>query len=163
MTISTVSKEIDGHVYQITQLGARDARKMLVRITKLLGPSAGRLTSGYFSGGLDQIASAVFELSNSVSDEDFDYFCETFGQCTKVDMGSTNPSPLLQGVKPLTTQTQDIWFGGSIDTLLKWIAACLEVNFRPLWSMWKSAADRVQEGQEVADQVKKVRKKSVTR
>ena len=143
--IETVAKEIDGQTYHLHQLGAKDGRHMLVRLTKVLGPSLGRLAEislpekgerlppgGRKSLG-EAVAGALFELSATITEADLDWICQTFGGRTEVD---------LEGGKRilLDLEAQELHFAGRFGTMIRWLGACLEVNFRDFFDMSASAA-----------------------
>jgi hypothetical protein len=62
------SKEIHGHVYNVTQLGTKQGLKILSRVSK--APNGNILALG---------------------DEDVDYVCDTFAKHTSVDMADKSP------------------------------------------------------------------------
>lgn len=138
--IETVPKEIDGTTYHLHTLGARDGRHMLVRLTKVLGPSVGRLAEstvdpkGQGGKGLaEAVAGAIYELSEHLSEADLDWICEKFGNRTEIDQ---------EGGKRhlLDLELQELHFAGRFGTMIKWLAACLEVNFADFFAMSASAA-----------------------
>lgn len=132
--IETVPKTIDGVQYKLHQLGARDGRHMLVRLTKVLGPSLGRLAEIDKDRLSEAIAGALYELSAHVTEADLDWICEVFGKRTEVE---------LEGGKlmVLDLEAQELHFAGAFGSMIKWLGACLEVNFADFFAMSASAAE----------------------
>ena len=108
----------------------------MLRLTRILGPSAGQLMCQGSDGSLGHVAAALLELSSVLTEADLDHMCEVFGNNCDVNMGA-------KGRQPLTLDIQDIWFAGQYDVMLRWLAACLEINFAPLWRMWTKGQKRV--------------------
>ena len=106
------SREIDGLVYDVTQLGGIDARNVLLRLMKSLGPSLGALA--------DSPLSAVFEKL-ALSEADLGYFCEKFGSCSFVH--------LEDGKLPMLDKVFDDHFAGRTGAMVKWLVFAVEVNF----------------------------------
>lgn len=99
-----VKKEIDGEVYEITQLGAISSSKVFVRLVKILGPA---IAAKDFT--------SVFE---NLRDEDVDYFIKAFA-----------PLTCVPGVADDLSRVFDMHFAGRIGTMLQWLVACIDVNF----------------------------------
>lgn len=97
------TREIDEFRYEVTPLGAIRGSQVFVRLLKVLGPV---LTS--------KDVSSLFE---NLSEEDMNYFRETF-----------SPMTLVVGQGQLD-KIFDIHFAGRIMPMLKWLFFCLEVNF----------------------------------
>jgi hypothetical protein len=124
--IQTGTREIGGYSYSVSQLGAGEGRRILIKLTKMLGPSLGHLLA-IADGKLDQsIAGALYELSSNVSDGDFTDLCRTFGERTEVEIDG----------KPhkLDLQMQELHFAGAYGDLLKWLGFCLELNYKDFFA-----------------------------
>lgn len=132
--IETIPKTIEGHSYRLHQLGAKDGRHMLVRLTKVLGPSLGRLADADRSRLSESIAQAIYELSVHMTEEDLDWVCETFGKRTELE---------LEGgaLKVLDLELQELHFAGRYGAMVKWLGACLEVNFQDFFDTVASAGE----------------------
>jgi hypothetical protein len=96
---------------------------MLVRLTKILGPSVGRLAEITNDKMGEAIAGAIFELSDHLTEEDLDWICEKFGRQTEVELGGKK-------LEILDLDMQEIHFAGEYGLMIKWLGACLEVNFQ---------------------------------
>ena len=134
--IESEKKTIDGDTYTIHQLGAGEGRKMLVRLTKVLGPSLGRLAEvqGEKDPNLSEaIATAIYELSSHLTEADLDWACEVFGKRTELELEGGK-------IQVLDLELQELHFAGRFGSMLKWLGACLEVNFRDFFAMSASAA-----------------------
>jgi hypothetical protein len=104
----SVTKDIDGITFTIQQLGAKDGRRVLTRITKVVG-------SG-FAG--DSFAAAV----QALTDADVDFLCDTFAANT------TYSEDGGQHTYELAKLFDEI-FADKYGTMLRWLWACLEVSF----------------------------------
>lgn len=133
MTIQTSSIEIDGNKYEITQLGARDGRRMLVRLTNILGPALGNLIKDG-GGSSDGVAHAIMSLSSHISEDDVDYVCKTFGKHTEWRNGSQTIT--------LDDDQQDLHFAGRYDSMVRWISECLRINFSPFFDMLRNVSGK---------------------
>jgi hypothetical protein len=132
MSITTSTVEIDGNRYEITQLGARDGRKMLVRLTQVFGPVLGELIGGEAHGSSDGVSKALMALSTTLTEEDMDYVCSMFGRHTEWRDG--------QRTILLDDAQQDLHFAGRYDTMTRWIFECMKINFSPFFGMLQSAS-----------------------
>jgi hypothetical protein len=132
--IETIKREIEGHTYHLHQLGAKQGRQMLVRLTKVLGPSLGRLAELDQERLSEGVAGAIYELSDHLTEADLDWVCETFGKRTDLE---------LEGGKTilLDLEAQELHFAGRYGAMVRWLGACLEVNFRDFFDMSRSAAE----------------------
>lgn len=123
--IATQEKQIGANTYVVTQFGAKEGRKVLFRLVKMLGPFAAGLVKGGFSGAA--IGEAVGSFASGASEEDFDYLCEAFSGQTKVKLpvtatGATEvPVPLVK--------LFDNHFRGHYGDMILWLVFAVEVNF----------------------------------
>lgn len=106
----TKSKEIGGVTYTFTQLGAIKGRKVCARLAKVLATTV--------NGQLPQI-----------SEEDVDYFCDTYAPLTSVT---------IEGKSPQLDKIFDTHFAGKYDEMMQWLWFCLETDFG---SFFRKAGD----------------------
>lgn len=103
----TKSKDINGVTYNVTQLGATAARKVLIRLARLLGAGAAN-------------KEPIAGIMSALNDDDIEYLCSEFGKMTTVQMGPNTPY--------LNSIFEEHFAGKTLD-MLKWLAFCIEVNF----------------------------------
>jgi hypothetical protein len=123
--IQSQERTIGGTTYKVTQLGASTGLQLLVRLTKVLGPSIGELTK---TGGAnildakgDAVAGAIAKLAEHLTYEDLAHTCDVLGEFTEI----------LNGAKAmkLTREARELHFAGNYGELMRWIVFALEVNF----------------------------------
>lgn len=130
MSLEFRDKVIGEHTYRTKQLGAVAARKLLMRLVKVLGPAfsaflrnnASLDSKKLLDMKLDVIAQAVEEFSNIATDEDLEYVCAVFGAVSTVEFSDGRSIHLDK-------QGQDTHFSGRLFEMLKWLGFCLEANF----------------------------------
>ena len=118
--LHTEEKQIGDHTFKISQLGSREGRRILVRLIKLLGPALGEIVES--RGNIEQaIGAGLSDLARNITNDDLTDLCQTFGNSTEV---------IIEG-KPvrLSIDFQEIFFAGRYGAMMKWLKACLEVNF----------------------------------
>jgi hypothetical protein len=121
---ATCSKIIDGVEFELTQLGPKEGRNVLLRLTKCLGPALLTIAGdGKSLGDIDHlvIAGALGQLAEKVSEEDLDYLCLKFGEVSKARIGPN--------LVPLSSAMQDQVFAGELLLMFKWLIASAEVSF----------------------------------
>ncbi len=122
-------KKIGKNTYLVSQFGAKTGRRVLFRLTKMLGPTiAGLIRGGGFSQG--GIAGALRAFAESGSDEDIDYLCDSFAAVTKVK------TPLANGHEielDLGKQFDD-HFRGHYGEMIAWLMFAIEYNFESFLS-----------------------------
>jgi len=133
METGTHDKEIDGALYKITMLRAKEGRKLLLELKTILGPSIAELLRGANSEKLESVmdmdlepvAGAVAELSQAVSPGKYQEVYDLFARNTQVvsgDVGSPDQTTfILSGIPD--------HFQGKFLTEFKWLAFCLQVNY----------------------------------
>jgi hypothetical protein len=111
-----------GHVYHVTQFGARHGGRVLVRLLKMIGGAAGEALKSEGEFDMQAVGNVVANLAESVSENDFDFLCDTFAKTTSVEIeGKTIP---------LTTEgIFDLHFAGAYVELGQWLLFAVEVNF----------------------------------
>ena len=144
MAIETKEKTIGDHAYQVTQLPASKARKLLTRLFKVAGPSVGKaleglgktlkqtvaskkegegLTINLRDLDLSKLSDAVTLLAQNVFEEDFEYVVAALLEGERVRVQIDGKWPVL------TLESSDMLFAGKLDQMFRLIAFALEVNF----------------------------------
>jgi hypothetical protein len=107
---------------------------MLVRLTRMLGPSLSKLSTIETGGYVEALAAAIGELGININTDDFQWICEIFGNNTDLEQ---DPKLIR-----LNKANQDNHFAGRYGTMFRWLAACVEVNFRDFFDMWSNLVER---------------------
>ena len=120
------ARTIGNTTYRVRLLATSEGRPILVRLTKLLGPSFGTLLAGMkgtslLDAGNDAVAWAVKDLSERVTDDDLAVLCEVFGSASEVQIGDK--------VLPLSKEFQELHFAGKYGEMMRWIGFCVELNY----------------------------------
>ncbi len=121
----TQKKKLGPNTYVVTQFGARIGRGVLFRLTTMIGPAAG----GLLKGGLSEagLAGALTAWSTTAKPEEFDWLCDQFASCSKVE------TPLSTGAAiTLDLADQSVFddhFVGRYDEMIGWLAFAVSVNF----------------------------------
>lgn len=121
-------KQIGDYRYQVTLLGAKAGRAMLVRLTKMLGPATasflegvlhakGNLTASLAIGAAD----AIREATQRLSEADIAAISDELARFTVVILDEQH-SPQLDKVF-------DDHFAGRYGAMAEWLAFSLEANF----------------------------------
>jgi hypothetical protein len=110
---------VDGREYLLFQLGAKSGRKVMVRLTKVLGGAAGELAQGE---GFDEetIARFIRSVAQQLNEVDFEYVCDIFAKSTRVVEGER---------QPMLSDVFDEHFAGRYYGMVKWLGECLAFNF----------------------------------
>jgi hypothetical protein len=125
-----VSKTIDGVVYEVTPLPFGVGRKALMRAIRIVSPI---ISAAFKEGDPRATAAAIFDvLPDALSDEDVEYFAQTFGPYSQFQSG-TEPTKL-------TTAQQDLHFAGRYYAFMQWLLFCFEANFADFFSGIKNGA-----------------------
>ena len=123
--IETKQKQIGerGFTYHVTQLGARQGGRVLVRLLKMVGSAAGEaIGSDEKDFDLATVGRMVGSLAETASEEDFDFLCDTFLVGTSVqELGGPAVVP-LKGIF-------DLHFAGEYQELGQWLFFCIEANY----------------------------------
>jgi len=135
--------EIDGDLYNATQLGAVQGKQLYDRLIKAIGPALRDIImtlGGDKSAGVELRAASMIigalealplDLVNDI-DEKF------AGSCTvRTETGAMLPlGPVVDG------SVFDQHFAGRFDSLMKWRMAMLKLNFGSFLSKWLSSASQ---------------------
>lgn len=128
MATKTVKQQIDGHIYEVTQLGFKAGSDLWLLLVRVASPALNSILRA--PGGVDSakkgqvtpaIVNAFFEALTTTSAEEFRQICVALGSKTRV----------LGGKEPLTLDedTQDEHFAGRYMAAVKWMRFALEVNY----------------------------------
>jgi len=124
------SEPIDGFTYEVTQLGAVEGRRMLVRISKIVLPTLGALIKDADFGRLSDlniadidIDSAAKALVEAVDADSVDKIIESMSGITEI----WGPGFGAAGA-PMAHHFDD-HFAGRYAAMLRWLAFALKVNF----------------------------------
>ncbi len=119
----TEKKVIEGITFEVNQLGAREGRRVLLKLGKVLGPVMGSLFELQDGIKLDVVLYAVGQIVERISDGDLDDLCETMGKHTEfMPAGSTKTINLSMA-------QQDLLFAGKYHVLFQWLAFAIKVNY----------------------------------
>lgn len=134
MGIRTERRTIDGHVYEVRQLGFHEGRRALVRFLKFIGPALANFLTGETKLGVsasgeaeidgEAVGNVIREFLERLDEDELAYFCELFGQQTDV-----SAQPGSSKMIALDTELQDIHFAGRYGAATRWLIFCVEVNF----------------------------------
>ncbi len=124
MGIERKEKQCGDHVYEVQQFGAKQGRRILVKVFKLLGPALGE-AAGADKGQTDgaTISALLRSASESVDVDLFDEVCDAFAQCTRVHLDDKR-APKLDD-----DDNFDQVFAGNYAEMFQWLAFAFEVNY----------------------------------
>ncbi len=125
MSLTTETKQIGAHTYEVTQLNAIKGRGVFVRFVKLIAPAADALAD---TGNADQnarLAKALASVVANITDEDMNFFCEAFAPATCLVVTDDNGKTRRPGLKDLFA----LHFASNYGDMMAWLYFCLEVNF----------------------------------
>jgi hypothetical protein len=115
------SKIIGDTEYAVTQLDAIRARRVFLRLAKLLAPLAAELGDTDKGVSNEKLFRALAGAVRAATDEDVDYFCDQFAAATDVVQGSKSPK--------LSTIFALHFVGDRFADMFDWLLFCFEVNF----------------------------------
>lgn len=134
-------KTIDGVTFEVTPLGFRKGRQAFTRLAKALGPALGAAESVTELAQGQGVNKVLERLVGEVSDDDLDWFSETFAETTRFSRdGERWPT--------MRSAEQDALFGGNLTLFFRWLMFCMEVNFSDFLGLLRSAKS----GEGLADQ-----------
>ena len=117
--ITPKTRLIGKNTYTVTPLSAIPGRRVFVRLAKVLGPAVAKGAS--VKGDDSQATIEAFAgLMGALSEDDIDFFCDTFAASTTVRLNGKEPD--LAGIF-------DLHFAGNYLEMFRWLAFCVEVNF----------------------------------
>jgi hypothetical protein len=115
---------IGTHVFKIERLGAKLGKKVLARLIRSFGPAF-------------EADDTVTKLVEQLTDEQLDYFCDTFAASTRL---SPTDKPELEW--QLKDRFDDI-FSGHYGHMSLWLKSCVETNYADFLSELGVTADTV--------------------
>ncbi len=101
---------IDGFTYQIAQLGAKQGKKVLAHLMRVIGPAF-------------EASDPVAKFAATFSDDEFDFLCDTFAKTTQF-YADEDPAKVFD----LASKFDD-HFTARYGSLLKWLWACVDSNY----------------------------------
>lgn len=128
MALEKESLTLGDFRYEVTQFGAKEGRRVLFRLTKMLGPAAAGLVKGSKKDDpWARLGTALTSVLESAKEEDFEYLCDALSRVTKVYKrleSSTGQEIALDLEKVF-----DSHFRGRFQDMLAWLAFAIKVNF----------------------------------
>jgi len=124
-------RNINGLDYKVVQLGAKQGRKVLIRLMKVGGAGLAGLTG---EQGLAGVVAGLAAAVQNLSEEDFEYFCDTLSPVTEVT--------LADGKRPQLNNAFDDHFAGDYGTMALWLAFALEVNFSSFFQVLRDEVSK---------------------
>ncbi len=128
MGLETKDRTIGDTTYYVTQMPSSRARKLLVRLFKIIGPTIGALTEGSTAGKISEIKVKVIcdvlaSVAANMGDDDLEFFVREIltGGFVKYATASGQPT--------MSLEVAEIHFVGKTHDLLRLIGFALEVNF----------------------------------
>ena len=115
------SRSIDGFEYSVTPLPFGIGHKALLRFMRLAAPVIAEMSTVGGGDMKNAIAAALRVIPNALTEDDVNYFAETFGKYSAYASDGKSV--------PLVTQNRDLHFGGRYTAFFEWLAFCVEVNF----------------------------------
>lgn len=131
--IETQETEIGSYRFRLSQLPAGKGRRLLVRLTKVLGPTIAAAVAELPDEGegganvLDMpvrsVSQAIFELCEKLTEADLDHVCEVMAdRCEFSEDGE-------HWLKLSSKGQFDLVFAGAYLDMIKWIGWTLSVNY----------------------------------
>jgi hypothetical protein len=125
-------RTIGSHRYRITQLGSSQGLKLLVRLFRALGPAIGAALKGMGDQSVKAskaladlpvsvIGDSVTTLAAYLTEDELENLANLMADHTELHKGGDKWIPLAQ--------EKEIHFAGHYASLLKWLWACLGVNY----------------------------------
>lgn len=111
------TKLLESTEYRVTQFGALEGRKVLLRLIKSIGPVL------MPAAGAKDLAAALPGIGTALEalkEEDIEYLCDVFARHTEVR---------VNGKWPQLSDIFDLHFGGKYLEMFLWLKFCVEVNF----------------------------------
>lgn len=133
MALAQETRVIGDYTYRVTQLTTTAGQEVLVRLTKMAGPSgasfieglAGAATIDIEAALASGLAEAVREASLRLSAEDLKFVTTAMSKVTEV---------LIEDRAPQLSVLYEQHFAGRYDEWVAWLAFALEVNFKSFFA-----------------------------
>lgn len=133
MAIETQEKQIGDNVYVVEKFGAKQGRKLLLRLTRLLGPAFAALADGDDNA----LAGALRAFAATATEDDFEHLCEAFASKTKVKQ----TAHFASGPKDIETDLARVFdshFAGNYSEMLGWLLFAIQTNYSDFLSAIKA-------------------------
>lgn len=119
MALEAHTRRIGEFDYTVTQMPARKANRILLKLGKTIAPVLLLWKGGGEAGALDggSLASAIRELN----EDDFEWVVDEFAKTTDVQINETQAPSLFK--------VFDLHFAGRQVEMFEWLQFCVEVNF----------------------------------
>jgi hypothetical protein len=118
--MKTENVTVDGQVYELTQLGAREGRRVLASLAQVIGPAIGEMAN-VAAMNEQAIGRFIEKLTSALDPDVFDELCDKFASRSKAMVG--NKAVALDGA------AFDVHFAGKYFHMMKWFWECLRLNF----------------------------------
>ncbi len=122
MPVETKTFSVDGDEYEITSLGAKQGRKIWLRLMHAFAPALKEL-GGDAKLNEKTLLSAIAAAVENLDDETTEALYEAFGESCTVLIPSTGNRPKLTGV------VFDQHFARRYFSMSKWLWECVSYNF----------------------------------
>ncbi len=127
MPLETRTKLINGREYEVRQLDALKGRSVFLRLAKYAIPALTEIKEAASSpasegedAALKILGGSLSKIAESVTEEDFNFFCDTLAPTTCVE---------IDGKRPQLDRVFPVHFAGNYAEMLGWLAFAFEVNF----------------------------------
>lgn len=138
--IESEETTIGDTTYRVTQLGAKQGRRLLMRLLRLAGPSLTEAIGGDTSlaslGDVDlsTLSGAVKRLCENALEDELEHLFDTFAPKTQIDKG--------EGKWAVLSHEAELHFAGKYREMFEWLWFCLQVNYKDfiVGSMARAAA-----------------------
>jgi len=118
----TKQKVVGAHRYHVTQFGARQGGRVLVRLLKMLGGAAGEALKSEGDLDMGAVGNMVANLADTLGEADFDFLCDQFAPATSVEINGK--------LLPLATDGLfDLHFAGAYVEMGQWLLFAIEANY----------------------------------
>jgi hypothetical protein len=138
------SQTIDGIRFEFKMLPPRKAARIMVELTKLLGPAVGNAADSVGGGGIQELmekdvsAGMLSGILGGISDrldpDKLDNLMDEFSRVTFVKNGDK---------KPLLNDVFDSTFAGKPGTMFRWLAASIKHNYADFFVGWGDVLGRL--------------------
>lgn len=119
MSLDGAEETIEGQRVRVAMLGARQARALLLRLAKVLGPVAAHIEDGKLDG-----VTMLAALSTNASDADLEFVCDALGKVSQIEQEPGSDRWVF-----LTLERQDTIFKGRMRAMFGWLGFALKVQF----------------------------------
>lgn len=121
---------LNGTRYEVTPFGSTQGRKVLVRLSNLLGPALAQALAtapgeGDAKAQLERVsASAIADLLGRVAEDDLEYLVREFAACTVVQ------TPDMKGPGPLDDKRRDDHYAANYGEMFQWLWFGITLNYK---------------------------------